>query len=367
MKANNPLAFVVRSIVLGIVVSAVLLTFVPALRYGESFSLNWFESDSTTPERLSFSDAINRAGPAVVNIYTRATGTRTTLFRRERVERRGLGSGVIMTEQGHILTGHHVIDNADEITVSLQDGRNLEAQLIGYDIHTDLAVLKVNADNLPVIPQVEGVQPKVGDLVMAIGNPLNLGQTITQGIIGATQRSGSANGLRQHAQYIQTDAVMNEGSSGGALVDSNGNLVGINHANFKSLDANNRVVDVAGVFFAVPYELAKSVMDQLISGGTIIRGYIGIQGSEALDKEAKDFVGIIVTQMEPRGSAALSGMRIGDRIIELNGSKVEGSVQMSETIANTTPGEILNFVVVRTINEQERVINLPIEVSVLPN
>ena len=367
MKSNNPLTFLVRSIILGIVISAVLLTFVPALRYGDSFSLNWFESDSKTPERLSFSDAINRAGPAVVNIYTRATGTRTTLFRRQRVERRGLGSGVIMTENGHILTGHHVIDNADEITVSLQDGRNLEAQLIGYDIHTDLAVLKVNADNLPVIPQVEGVQPRVGDVVMAIGNPLNLGQTITLGIIGATQRTGFGNGLRQHAQYIQTDAVMNEGSSGGALVDSKGNLVGINHANFKSLDANNRVVDVAGVFFAVPYDLAKSIMDRLITDGTITRGHLGIVGTERFNRTTNDFEGIRVDAIDPNGTAAESELRIQDVIFELNGSKLESSAQMSDIIASTPPGSVLDFSVVRKINEQDHIISLPIEVSILPN
>ncbi len=367
MKSNNSLAFIVRSILLGIVVSAVLLTFVPALRYGESFSLNWFTAAPQTVERLSFSDAINRAGPAVVNIYTRATGTRTTLFRRERVERRGLGSGVIMTEQGHILTGHHVIDNADEIIVSLQDGRNLEAQLIGFDFHTDLAVLKVNADNLPVIPQIDDMQPRVGDLVMAIGNPLNLGQTITQGIIGATQREGRGNGLRQYAEFIQTDAVMNEGSSGGALIDSNGNLVGINHANFKSLDANNRVVDVAGVFFAVPYDLAKSVMDQLISGGTITRGYIGIGGAEAINRSGNDVVGIIVTDIDPRGAAALGGMLIGDRIIELDGDKIQGSAQMLDLIAETPPGTVMNFVVIRNANGQEQTITLPIEIAALPN
>lgn len=361
MKANNPLAFIVRSILLGIVVSAVLLTFVPALRYGESFSLNWFEVGPKTPERLSFSDAISRAGPAVVNIYTRATGTRTTLFRRERVERRGLGSGVIMTDQGYILTGHHVIDNADEIIVTLQDGRNLDAQLIGYDIHTDLAVLKVNADDLPVIPQVDDMQPRVGDLVMAIGNPLNLGQTITQGIISATERAGSGNGLRQYADYIQTDAVMNEGSSGGALIDSNGNLVGINHANFKSLDANNRVVDVAGVFFAVPYDLAKRIMDQLITDGTVTRGLLGIAGDELIREDSGEFAGIRVTSIAPQGAAAKGGMQLMDIIIELNGQKVQSSRRMQDEIADTEPGTILNFVVRR----RGQNITLPIEISVL--
>jgi serine protease DegS len=364
VKSNNPLAFVVRSIVLGIVISAVLLTFIPALRYGESFSLNWFAADPQTPERLSFSAAINRAGPAVVNIYTRATGTRrTALFRRERVERVGLGSGVIMTEQGHILTGHHVIDNADEIIVSLQDGRNLEAQLIGYDIHTDLAVLKVNADNLPVIPQMESIQPRVGDLVMAIGNPLNLGQTITQGIISATERTGTgnSNGLRQYAQFIQTDAVMNEGSSGGALIDSNGNLVGINHANFKSLDANNRVVDVAGVFFAVPYDLAKSIMDQLISDGTVTRGLLGIVGDELVNRSTTEFLGIRVSAMDPQGAAARGGMQILDVIIELNGESVQSSQKMLEKIAETEPGTILDFVILRN----GQTIALPIQISAL--
>ncbi len=361
MKANKYLAFIVRSILLGIVVSAVLLTFVPALRYGESFSINWFNSERKIPERLSFRDAINRAGPAVVNIYTTAIGTRTTLFRRERVEQRGLGSGVIMTESGHILTCYHVIDNADQIVVSLQDGRNLEAQMIGFDVHTDLAVLKVNADNLPVIPQIEDRQPHVGDLVMAIGNPYNLGQTTTQGVVGAL-RAGLGNGLRQYSDYIQTDAVMNEGSSGGALIDSNGYLMGINNANFKSLDENNRVIDVAGVFFAVPYDLAKSVMDRLISGGMVTRGYMGIQGAELI-QSVNGVIGIGVTAIDPAGPAAKGGMQLQDVIIELDGEKVDSSKQMLDKITETPPGTIMNFVVRR----QGQTITLPIEISTLPN
>jgi serine protease DegS len=154
---------------------------------------------------------------------------------------------------------------------------------------------------------------------------------------------------------------MNEGSSGGALIDSNGNLVGINHANFKSLDANNRVVDVAGVFFAVPYDLAKSIMDQLISDGTVTRGLLGIVGDELVNRSTTEFLGIRVSAMDPQGAAARGGMQILDVIIELNGESVQSSQKMLEKIAETEPGTILDFVILRN----GQTIALPIQISAL--
>jgi len=260
------------------------------------------------------------------------------LFRNQPRDRASLGSGVIMTENGYILTCHHVVENADSIYVAVQDGRILEAQIVGNDPLTDLAVLKVTADNLHIIPQVSEPDIHVGDVVMAIGNPFDLGQTITQGIVSRAGR----NGLSNYVDFIQTDAVLNQGNSGGALVDSNGILLGITNANFQVRDSRNRVRNVDGINFAVPYELAKRVMDKIINNGRVIRGQLGFIGGEYRNRP-----GIEVTAVANGSAADEAGLQPGDIILAIDGIRLESASKTLDMIAETAPGTTLELEISR--------------------
>ncbi len=324
---------------LGIVVAGTLLVLFPEFRQGEGLSLSWFDPETKIPPRVSYYDALANSAPAVVNIYSVSLENSNRLFRGNRVtERTSLGSGVIMREDGYLLTCYHVIRNADSIYVALQDSRLLQAQLIGFDEVTDLAVLRVLADDLHVIPQIGDPDLRVGDLVMAIGNPLDLGQTITSGIVSRTGRKGLAN----YFDFVQTDAVLNQGNSGGALVDSNGYLVGITNANFKTLDNRRRVQNVDGVNFAVPYSLAKRVMDEIIENGRVRRGQLGFQG-----KGYADMQGIVVDWVADNGPADLAGLRVNDILLSVNGVELENAAKALDIIAETTPGTEVVLVVSR--------------------
>ena len=335
--------FWIKSILLGAIVSLMLLVIVPDLRQGNGLSLSLFDKQPKLPEKVSFYDAIANAAPAVVNIYSTRNETISYFFRQRTYEKTSLGSGVVMDDRGFILTCYHVIKDAEQIIVSLQDGRFLEAHQVGFDIHTDLAVLKINDTNLPVVPQMEDPQSRIGDLVLAIGNPYNLGQTSTMGMISATGRVGLSNYFSSHnyADFLQTDVVLNEGNSGGALVDSNGYLVGINNANFKTLDNRRQVKDVNGVSFAVPYPLAKRVMDSIITHGRVIRGYLGINVEESIGRE------IIVTGMAPSGPAARSDLQLNDILVAINGRPLDSWHVAMDLVAESKPGDVLNFDVLR--------------------
>ncbi|OFA30509.1 serine protease [Glaciecola punicea] len=326
-----------KPIILGVVVAALLLFLFPEFRQGEGLKLNWLNQERNVPQRLSYYDALAISAPAVVNIYSVSLENSNRLFRSRPIERTNLGSGVIMREDGYLLTCYHVIRNADSIYVSIQDGRFLPAQLVGFDEITDLAVLRIFEQNLPVIPQVEEPNLRVGDVVMAIGNPLDLGQTVTSGIVSRLGRNGLAN----YFDRIQTDAVLNPGNSGGALIDSNGFLVGITNANFKTLDSRRRVQDVNGVNFALPYPLAKRVMDEIIDNGRVRRGQLGFSGN------GYDNRGILVESVAPNGPAAEAGLRVNDLLLSVNG---EDTIDLSKTldlIAGTRPGAQLELVVSR--------------------
>jgi len=336
-------SFWIKSILLGVVVSLVLLFAIPDLRQSNGLNLNFFRQQPKIPEKVSFYDAIANAAPAVVNIYSTRNETISYFFRQRTYEKTSLGSGVIMDDRGFILSCYHVIKDAEQIIVSLQDGRFLEAYMVGFDIHTDLAVLKINDSNLPVVPQLEDPQSRIGDLVMAIGNPYNLGQTSTMGMISATGRVGLSNyfSTQNYADFLQTDVVLNEGNSGGALVDSNGHLVGINNANFKTLDNRRQVKDVNGVSFAVPYPLAKRVMDSIITHGRVIRGYLGINVEERANRQ------ITVTGMAPGGPAERSGFQVDDVLIAVDGRPLDNWHIAMDLVAESQPGNTLNFDVLR--------------------
>lgn len=352
---KSSLYFILKSAILGIVVSIFLLTLIPQLRSGNQLQIGNLFSGSM-PQKVSFYEAINRSAPAVVNIYSQKTIRRTPSFRNQNLERTSLGSGVIMSADGHILTCLHVIQGADFIQVSVAEKHQLyEAQLIGSDPVLDLAVLKINAENLPIIPQHENQDTQVGDLVLAIGNPYNLGQTITQGIVSATGRSElSQLGTVSHRNFIQMDAALNEGNSGGALVDSNGYLVGINNANFKVLEGR-QPRDVPGVFFAVPYQMAKDVMQDIISKGRVVRGFAGLQVRE------HPINGIIVTLVENQGPASKAGIQVNDVLISVDGIKVISVPEVISSVAKTAPGTTIDF----EIKRKDQTLVLPLLIGEL--
>ena len=244
-----------------------------------------------------------------------------------------------MTESGYILTNNHVVQNADSIVVAVQDGQILEAHIVGYDQYTDLAVLKVDDGvNLHVIPQSEDPDVAVGDMVMAIGNPFDLGQTVTHGIVSRAGRKGLSN----FVDFIQTDAVLNQGNSGGALVDSNGVLVGITNANFQVRDGRNGVRNVDGINFAVPYELAKRVMDEIVTDGRVTRGQLGFIGQEIANRP-----GVTVTAVAKQSPAAKAGLKPNDVILAINDIKLESASKTLDMIAETEPGTQLKLQISR--------------------
>ena len=223
----------------------------------------------------------------------------------------GLGSGIIMDSSGHIITNYHVIKDAEQIIVAIQDGRIFTAKLIGVDLLTDLAVVKIDAENLPVIPTNDDLTPRVGDVVLAIGNPFNVGQTVTQGIISATGRSGLGTmgpNTRGRQDLLQSDVSINSGNSGGALVNTRGELVGIASGQYQRGSASGES-DSTGISFAIPYKLAKRIMGELIKNGKVTRGYLGISTVDIDPISAELFnisgnEGLIIRDVEPSGRSS---------------------------------------------------------------
>ncbi|TKI06914.1 outer membrane-stress sensor serine endopeptidase DegS [Martelella alba] len=332
----------IRAIISGLIIAAVLLLAVPTLRSttGEIFS-GRSATDDETP--LSFNQAVRRSAPAVVNVYNRSMDTHS----HNELQIRTLGSGVIMNEKGYVLTNKHVINNAEQIIVALQDGRVYEAMLVGSDSLTDLAVLKINAKDLPVIPINPHRAPHIGDVVLAIGNPYNLGQTVTQGIISATGRVGLSPSGRQN--FLQTDASINHGNSGGALVNTLGEMVGINTLSF---DKSNNGETPEGIGFAIPTALATKVMNKLIRDGRVIRGYIGIGGRDVAPLHASGanmdrIQGIIVNEVTPGGPAAQAGIQVNDVILSVNNKPAVSALETMDQVAEIRPGAVIPVVILR--------------------
>lgn len=271
----------------GLFIGLIVILTVPELRYAFGQQVAQFFLPSGNQHSSSFSAAVNRAAPAVVNISTRKKiqQERHPLFddplfrhffnsadvpKQQRMSS-ALGSGVIINKSGYLLTNHHVIESAEEIFVSTYDGRNYRAEIVGSDQATDLAVLKIPSASLQAITLGEPQQARIGDVVLAIGNPFNIGQTVTQGIISATGRYGL--GLNDYENFIQTDAAINPGNSGGALIDINGNLLGINTAILNRDNSGSST----GIGFAIPSDLAVNIMNDIITSGEAIRGWLGIE------------------------------------------------------------------------------------------
>ncbi|MES2719857.1 MAG: trypsin-like peptidase domain-containing protein [Pseudomonadota bacterium] len=292
---------------------------------------------------VSYAPAVARAAPAVVNIYTTQkirTMTNPLLehpwfrFHGEQLPRErtasSLGSGVIVSSDGYILTNDHVVASADSIVVALRDGREVAAKVIGTDPDTDLAVLKVQLDKLPVLP-FKTSESAVGDVVLAIGNPFGVGQTVTQGIISAIGRSGL--GINTYEDFIQTDAAINPGNSGGALVDVSGNLIGVNSAIY------SRSGGSMGIGFAIPAPLAKQVMQDIISQGHVVRGWLGIEigsrGDEA--RSPSETRPIIIAGVMPDGPGERGGLQAGDELKTVMDVKVTSADQVIRQIASLKP------------------------------
>lgn len=296
----------------------------------------WSSKSSLFNKIESYNDAVKIASPAVVNVYSQSFDSEHIQSSND-LQINNLGSGVIMTPSGYILTNKHVIQGADKIVVALQSGAFHSAQLVGSDSLTDLAVLKIQADNLPTIPQNEKRKPRIGDVVLAIGNPLNLGQSITQGIVSAMGRNALSDTMRQN--FIQTDASINKGNSGGALINTAGELIGINTL---SLGKNSDEL-AEGLNFSIPMSIANKVMTQIIQNGRVIRGYIGVTSSffQLSDN------GVLITGTATNGPAEKAGLKTADLIISINNTKAESPEKMMNMIAEMKPGETAKVVVLR--------------------
>lgn len=295
---------------------------------------------------VSYSNAVNKAAPAVTNIYTRKivqpkrpAYADDPFFRRffrfentpeqQRIQS-SLGSGVIVDARGYLLTNHHVIAGADEIIVALRDGREALATVVGEDPDTDLAILKINLPNLPALPLMQSTH-RIGDVVLAIGNPFGVGQTVTMGIISATGRSHL--GLTTFEDFIQTDAAINPGNSGGALVNAHGQLIGISTAIYSKSGGSQ------GIGFAIPAYLASAVMREIIAQGHVSRGWLGIEVKELTRSTVTNApVGVMVSGLFRNGPAHLAGLQPGDKITHINGEEIQNARQAMILIADTKPG-----------------------------
>ena len=350
-----------KAILAGLLMAVLLLTLFPDLRSNGSLLPNWLNHSTPSSQPLSLANAVRKASPAVVNVYSRSLDRSNLWSSKAELRTKGLGSGVIMTERGYILTNSHVIKGADQILVALQDGRIYSAKLIGEDVFTDLAVLHIDDKNLPVIPQQPNYAPEVGELVLAIGNPYNLGQTITQGIISAAGRSGMAS--TSYQDLLQTDAAINRGNSGGALVNSAGTLVGINTAAFQAGDEN----EIYGISFAVPYALAHKVMQSIIDHGRVIRGYLGITGEAVSSTLARQLrlgerTGILIKNVVPRGPADQALLEPGDVMLKINAQAITGVDLAEDAIAETTPGSQITLTILR----RGHLIEVPVTIAEPP-
>ena len=372
MKINDSILFFIKAIIIGLAAAFVILLLRPdwlgqqrpviELKQGSTISR---PAASMGSGPVSYAQAVEAAAPAVVNVYTTkiVTERASPLFNdpyfryffgdklapRQHLES-SLGSGVIVSDQGYILTNHHVIEGAAGIEVLLHDGRSAEAALVGTDPESDVAVLKIQLDTLPVITFSGTKQLHVGDVALAIGNPFGVGQTVTMGIVSATGRDRV--GISTFENYIQTDAAINPGNSGGALVDAYGNLIGINTAIFTKSGGSQ------GIGFAIPMNIARDIMGQLIEKGHVSRGWLGVEGQDITPQLAESFnlqniTGVIIVAVQRNGPAAKAGLRPSDIIIAINGEAATDTTIVMNIIARVDPGNRLELTILRNGKELE--------------
>ena len=366
MQTRKLIVFIAQAVVVGLAVAFLVTLFWPAVLKRVSptaVEVREIQAPAGLPGYgpVSYAAAVERAAPAVVSINTaKVVPVQTNplmndpFFRqffgrepdspRKKVET-GLGSGVIFSAQGHILTNHHVIRGADAIRVLLRDGRSAPAKVIGSDPETDLAVLQIELPNLPSMTLGRSEHIHIGDVVLAIGNPYGVGQTVTMGIVSATGRSSL--GINTFENFIQTDAAINPGNSGGALVDAHGNLIGINTAIFSQTGGS------VGIGFAIPTSLAKGVMQQIIEHGRALRGWLGFEAQtlspqllEALGLPAGT-EGLLVTTIYRNSPAHMAGIEPGDVLTGIDDKKIVDARETLMAISAHKPGEKIKLDVLR--------------------
>ncbi len=332
-------------------------------------------SNETRPTTASFSTAAQKAMPSVVNIFTSSAANnpnhalqndpRFKFFFDEQQEdsqssNSSLGSGVLVSADGYILTNHHVIEASDQIEVALADGRKARAHLIGSDPDTDLAVIKIDlGKKLAAITFAQSEAVRIGDMVLAIGYPFGVGETVTMGIVSALKRDHL--GLNTFESYIQTDAAINPGNSGGALIDVNGNLIGINSAIYSPNGGS------LGIGFAIPVSTAKKTMEQIIQHGSVTRGWIGASVQELTPELAESFKlgalqGVLITDVISRSPAERAGMKAGDILLTIEARPIQDWSAMLETVAAIAPGKNIAAQVLR----DGATLNLNLKVGIRP-
>jgi serine protease DegS len=320
------------------------------------FGQNLNGGTESRPQTAGFAQAVTQASPSVVSIQTarhvKAPPTKVGKLLQERFLGKNsphapkyktsitAGSGVILDARGYILTNYHVIKNAEAIHVTLNDGRNAKANLIGNDPDTDLAVLKIEMTNLPQAKPANLANIQIGDIALAIGYPFNIGQTVTQGIISATGRTQLRSNT--YANFIQTDAAINPGNSGGALINTKGEIVGINSLIF------TKTGDFSGIGFAIPIDLAKTVLEQIITNGYVVRGWLGVGGTnltpQILNKIGlRDIRGVLLTDVDEGGPGDNAGLKPGDIITHINGQPLMSVKDVLDIIAAGKPDDIFDI------------------------
>lgn len=362
MKILNDFAW---PVITGLLAAAVVILLLPyfeenGVTSNSQISEPTASGITTEPELVSsYASAVRHAAPSVVNIYTRKRLPEQRhpllndpFFRRffnkrnipqqERMES-SLGSGVIVSHDGFILTNHHVIDGADEITALLYDGREARASLVGTDPETDLAVLKIDLDNLTPSTVKDSQQTQVGDIVLAIGNPFGVGQSVSQGIISATGRKDL--GLNIFEDFLQTDAAINPGNSGGALVDVYGNLVGINSAILNETSS-------VGIGFAIPANTATKILKDIVANGRVIRGWLGVEAQQLAPESAARLglqppTALIITDVHLASPAFSSGLKPGDVVTHINNERIGNGSSGMNLIAQLNPGDPIQLEIIR--------------------
>ncbi len=370
MKFNTVFIYIIKSVILGLALAFVLITVLPSLTKTTVITVdNTKQPAARSTVVHSYADAVDIAAPTVVNISTQTLVTNQKyrmskdpfmqhLFEqlfgepRARLEK-SLGSGVIVSKDGIILTNYHVIKNANKIEVALNDGQVALATIIGVDPDTDIAVLKVPLKNLSNIKFASSTQGRVGDVVLAIGNPFGVGQTVTSGIISGTGRNMI--GINTFENFIQTDAAINPGNSGGALINPAGELVGINTAIISRSGGSQ------GIGLAIPISLAQNVMQQILTQGYVTRGWIGVGIQELSQKlivrlNLSITSGVLISEVLIAGPAHTAGLRPKDIIIKINNTIIYNKRTALNAISKVTPGEAMSLTVNR--NNQELIISV---------
>ena len=367
MNSRQTLAYLAQAVVLGLAIAFLVIYVWPGIagREAPTVEIRQTASEPARPPAngpYSYAQAVDRASPAVVNINTAKVvtvrphpffddpvfrqffgGADNLITPRKRVET-SLGSGVIMSAQGYILTNHHVIRGDDAIQVSLQDGRMVQAKVVGSDPETDIAVLKIDLKGRAMITLGHSDHLRVGDVVLAIGNPFGVGQTVTMGIVSATGRNKL--GINTFENFIQTDAAINPGNSGGALIDAEGNLVGINTAIFSRSGGNQ------GIGFAIPTSLAQNVMQEIIEHGRPQRGWLGIEAQVITPQiaralELKEATGVVVVGVVRGGPAHRAGLQPGDVLVSIDGMKITEAREALLNISSHKPGSVVKLEILR--------------------